>query len=515
MAGAAAGGGGRRRRGTRTKGEVVEVTNDEDDEIREAAESGDDEEDEEDDEEEDDHRGQAYATAAAGVTRRRQSRQRAVALGTWGGVSRDRGSRGLFARIRGALTKNRARYTAADGALEYHAHVSLAKAWALWCGAVHRSRDAGVLMQRAIRHFRHGASARAFYTWMYCFEWAQKSHRKLLQAVAIGNRARISRAWRCWRTKASDLGKARRHLLAKSRELELTHEHHLRAIHDQRVAMQHAAATNGNVFEEQIFGAPVGARAAGAPAPERPAWSVDRLGASLADRETSMLMHQITSVKAAPADRPAGGGGRAAGPGAGVSSSLVEYSELTPGGLLEGAETVAAYCRARITCHVCHNMMHAGELFVCLRHGMPTHLQCFQHVMKTSTRRPAPGRPERRGAILPLDADGNARRRAHADARPSRQACCTSSSRCPSRTSTSSPRSSSLCDTCTSTTRSTCSRASRYGVEPPAAAAAGVEEGGALTAPRAPPPPPPQRYIRVIHTSLPELQRLNAAEDGG
>ena len=386
----------------------------------------------------------AYATDAARVSCRRARRQQAAALGSWASVSRDKGSRkGLFARFRSALTTNKTKYKMdssglllggaandaagqAAAATYYYAQVSLNKSWILWCDAVQRARDASVLMQRAVRHFRHGALARAFYTWLYCFEWAQKSHRKLLQAVAVGNRGRVSRAWRCWRVKASDMAKARRHLLAKSRELEITHEHHLRAIHEQRVAMQRAAATSGIVF-----GGEGSASISGAPAAQafervrsderRPAGVLDErppriassnhtsgtlqdsldksiLSESFADRGTYLLQHQIASVRQAlPAT---GGHSPAEGPrgahtdqtwcqmgmgGTSVSSSMKEYSELAPGGLLVGAETVVAYCRARITCHECHHMMQTGELFVCLRHGMPTHLQCFQHVMKTST----------------------------------------------------------------------------------------------------------------------------------
>lgn len=387
----------------------------------------------------------AYATDAARVSYRRARRQQAAALGSWASVSRDKGSRkGMFARFRSALTTNKTKYKMdssglllggagndaagqAAAAAYYYAQVSLNKSWILWCDAVQRARDASVLMQRAVRHFRHGALARAFYTWLYCFEWAQKSHRKLLQAVAIGNRGRVSRAWRCWRVKASDMAKARRHLLAKSRELEITHEHHLRAIHEQRVAMQRAAATSGIVFggegSASSSGLPAAQavervcsderRPAGVPDERSPRTasssshssgtlqdSLDKsiLSNSFADRETYLLQHQIASVRQAlpatgvlsPAEGPRGvhtdqtwcqmGMG-----GTSVSSSMKEYSELTPGGLLVGAETVVAYCRARITCHECHHMMQTGELFVCLRHGMPTHLQCFQHVMKTST----------------------------------------------------------------------------------------------------------------------------------
>lgn len=86
------------------------------------------------------------------------------------------------------------------------------------------------------------------------------------------------------------------------------------------------------------------------------------LDSSLHDRETMLLSHHIKSLNIAG----------------------LQGGEERPYGILDEVEAVVAYCRARVTCHQCHNVMRNGEMFVCLRHGMPSHLQCFQQIMSTT-----------------------------------------------------------------------------------------------------------------------------------
>lgn len=295
----------------------------------------------------------------------RERQRYAVALDSWSTAKPPPGRSALLRRLRSPFPTSTRKYrtNAARGnkeaaAVQLSRQLSLARAWVQWTRFVEMCKDSGVLFERAAKHFRHGLAARAFYTWLGCFDFAQRNHRQLLQAVAIGNLSRLSRAWRSWRAKTADVVKARNHLLARSREREITHEHHMQAINAQKLAM---LKSSGRIDSS---GAPGGDDGGGAGNEKSP---VSALGDSFTDRETALLAHQIAAVAQIDND--------------GTSQST-SSSAVTRG--IEEVEAVVAYCRARVTCHECHAMMRSGELFVCLRRGMPSHLHCFQDVMRTS-----------------------------------------------------------------------------------------------------------------------------------
>lgn len=299
-------------------------------------------------------------TAAIAPSNIRERQQYAVVLDSWSTPKPPPGRSALLRRLRYPFPASTRKYRthAARGnkeaaAVQLSRQLSLARAWVQWTRFVEMCKDAGVLFERAVKHFRHGLAARAFYTWLGCFDFAQRNHRQLLQAVAIGNLSRLSRAWRSWRSKTADVVKARNHLLARSREREITHEHHMHAINAQRMAILKSAG------RAHSSGAPDGDGGEGR-------LTVSALGDSFTDRETALLSHQIAAVAHIDPE----------GTSQSASSSAVHG--------IEEVEAVVAYCRACVTCHECHAMMRSGELFVCLRRGMPSHLHCFQDVMRTS-----------------------------------------------------------------------------------------------------------------------------------
>ena len=97
-----------------------------------------------------------------------------VTLDNWNIASREK-NRGFLNRFKSFFHGNK-KYQPNDGttrkqrkeaAKAYSEKVSLARIWVQWTLAVEQGKNSGILVERAIKHFRHGVVAKAFYTYDY------------------------------------------------------------------------------------------------------------------------------------------------------------------------------------------------------------------------------------------------------------------------------------------------------------------------------------------------------------
>ena len=95
-----------------------------------------------------------------------------LTLDNWNVASREK-NKGFLNRFKSFFHGNK-KYQKNDGTLKqrkqtakaYAEKVRLARFWVQWTLAVERGKNSGILVERAIKHFRYGMMTRAFYTYV-------------------------------------------------------------------------------------------------------------------------------------------------------------------------------------------------------------------------------------------------------------------------------------------------------------------------------------------------------------
>lgn len=98
-----------------------------------------------------------------------------LTLDNWNVASREK-NKGFLNRFKSFFHGNK-KYQKNDGTLKqrkqtakaYAEKVRLARFWVQWTVAVERGKNSGILIERAIKHFRYGMMTRAFYTYVMCY----------------------------------------------------------------------------------------------------------------------------------------------------------------------------------------------------------------------------------------------------------------------------------------------------------------------------------------------------------